>query len=139
MVTISCTCTCTNSDLRALQDVKLTSTLIQGRYALSGQRVTFTCEARGTEVMEWFSEDYIGIGGDFIEIFSRDEGSNQTRLRGMTVATRIGVYDDNGITVIVSQLHIIASDQFPMSSVTCRINGRGPNETISFNTTGIKS
>ena len=89
--------------------------------------------------MEWFSEDYIGVGGDLIEISSQDEGSNQTRLGGTTVATRIGVYSDNGITVIVSQLHITASDQFPMSSVTCRINTRGPNETVSFNTTGIKS
>ena len=130
---------CTNSDLTALQDIVLTSTLVQGRYALSGRRVTFTCEARGTEVMEWVSEDYIGAGGDLIEIFSQDDGSNQTRLRGMTVATRTGVYDDNGITVIVSQLHIIASDQFPMSSVTCRINGRGPSTTVRFNTTGIKS
>ncbi|MCG8623144.1 MAG: hypothetical protein MJE68_14260 [Proteobacteria bacterium] len=88
--------------------------------------------------MEWFSEDYIGAGGDFIEITSRDEGSNQTRLGG-TIATRIGVYEDNGITVIVSQLHIIASDQFPMSSVTCRVNSRGPNITVSFNITGIKT
>ena len=85
--------------------------------------------------MEWFSEDYVGAGGDFIEIFSRDDGNNQTRLGG-TVATRIGVYDDNGITVIVSQLHIIASDQFPMSSVTCRVNSRGPNKTVNFSTSG---
>ena len=87
-------------------------------------------------MIEWVSEDYIGVGGDLIEIFSRDEGSNQTRLRGMTVATRTGVYDDSGITVIVSQLHIIPSDNFPMSSVACRINTRGPNKIINFNVTG---
>jgi hypothetical protein len=89
--------------------------------------------------MEWFSEDYIGAGGDLIEVFSGDEGRNQTRLRGNTVATRIGVYDDNGITVIVSQLHIVAFVQFLMSSVTCRINSRGPTKTINFNVTGMKS
>ena len=86
--------------------------------------------------MEWVSEDYIGAGGDLIEIFSQDDGSNQTRREGMTVATRVGVHDDNGITVIISQLHITASDQFPMSSVTCRINGRGPSTTVNFNITG---
>jgi hypothetical protein len=86
--------------------------------------------------MEWYSEDYIGVGGDLIEVSSLDEGSNQTRLQGNTVATRIRVYNDNGITVIVSQLHIIASEQFPTSSVTCRINRRGPNDTIKFSTSG---
>jgi hypothetical protein len=128
--------TCTNSELRALQEVKLSSTLIQGKYALPCQHVMFICETRGTEVMKWSSEHYIGVGGDFIEVSSLGEGRNQTRLRGKTIATRIEVYSDNGITVIVSQLHIIASEDFPISSVTCRINTRGPSDTIQFNITG---
>jgi hypothetical protein len=89
--------------------------------------------------MKWYSEDYIGDGGDLIEVSSLGEGRNQTRLRGKTIATRIGVYSNNGITVIVSQLHIVASEQFPMSSVTCRFNAHGRNKTINFNITGMKS
>ena len=89
--------------------------------------------------MEWSSEEYIGEGGDLIEVYSGGDGSSQTRLRGSTVATRVNVYSDSGITVIISQLHIVASEQFPTSSVTCRINTRGPRETINFNTTGMKS
>ena len=89
-------------------------------------------------MMEWFSDDYIGVNGDFIEISSRDEGGNQTRREGMTVATRKRVYDDRGITVIVSQLHIMPSERFLMSSVKCRVNQHGPSEVINFTTTGMK-
>ena len=118
------------------QEVQLDSTLFQGKYALPGHLVTFTCETRGTDVMEWLSDHYIGGGGDLIQISSRDEGGNQTRRGGMTVSTRERVYDDRGITVIVSQLHIIPSEQFSMSSVKCRINQDGSSEVINFTTTG---
>ena len=112
----------------------MNSSLTDG-YARPGQVVIFTCETRDTTLMVWRSEQYIGGGGDQIEILSLGESTDQTRPGG-TVATRVGVNNDNGITVIVSKLYIVASAQFPFSSVTCSINGQGPSQTINFNVTG---
>jgi hypothetical protein len=120
----------------SLQEVTLNHTLIHGKYAHPGERVTFTCEARDAEVLEWYSDEYIGSA---IEIRSSGRENNQTRLEGNTTATRVSVSTDSGITVIVSQLHIMTSELFPTSSVTCAISAQGPRKVIPFTTTGMKS
>jgi hypothetical protein len=122
-----------------LHEVTLNHTLVHGKYARPGQLMTFTCEVRDTTVLEWYSDEYIGPGGDVIEILSSGGGNNQTRLGGKTVATRVSVNTYSGVTVIVSQLHIMTSEQIPTSSVTCAINGNGPRRVIPFTTTGMKS
>jgi hypothetical protein len=122
----------------AQQEVILNHTLFLGRYARPGQMVTFTCEARDTTALEWFSEDYIGPDGDAIEIRSSGRGNNQTRFGGSTVATRVSVTTDSGITMIVSQLHIMTSELIPTCLVTCAINDQGPRKNISLTTTGMK-
>ena len=117
--------------------VSLNSTLIHKHYALPGQRVVFTCQIRNSTILEWYSDEYIGRGGD-LPIYSGGTTNNVTSFNyPSTYATRVSAAMENGITEIVSQLFIIASEQFPTSSVTCRIDGRGPLRTISFNTTGI--
>ena len=114
--------------------VSVTSTLIRKQFALPGQKVTFTCVARNTTLLEWISEEYIGPDGDLLPIAS--SGIARNRTRGTTVATRVGVDVTDGITTITSQLHIITSEHFPTSSVICGINGQGPRHRITFNTTG---
>ena len=122
----------------SLQRVTLNHALYLGEYARPGQRVTFTCEARDTSILEWYSDEHIGRGGDIIEILRNGDGSNQTRFGGETVATTVSVNTYSGVTVIVSQLHIMTTEQIPTSSVTCAINNNGPRETIPFTTTGMK-
>ena len=122
----------------ALQEVSLNHALYLGQYARPGQRVTFTCEARDASILEWYSDEHIGPGGDRIQILRNDDGNDQTRRGGETVATTVSVDIYSGITVIISQLHIMTSEQIPTSSVTCAINNNGPQETISFTTTGMK-
>ena len=124
---------------RALQEVQLNSRgLIRGGLALPEQRVVFTCVTRDTEILTWQSE-YIGTNGhDIIQIYSTGESDNVTSPTvETTYATRVSVTEEDGVTVIVSRLFITASEQFPTSSVTCRINHDGPRQTISFNTTGM--
>ena len=120
----------------SLQNVILNHTLFLGEYARPGQRVTFTCEARDASILEWYSDEYIGPGGDRIEILRNGDGSDQTRHGGETVATTVSVNTYSGVTVIISQLHIMTSEQIPTSSVMCAINGAGPRKAISFTTTG---
>ena len=73
--------------------------------------------------------------GNMFQITRFGDAANQ--MRGTTFATRVDTYDDNGVTVIVSQLQITASEQFPTSSVTCQINDDGLSDTINFHITGI--
>ena len=119
----------------------MNSTLIRGHLALPGQRLVFTCVTRGATILEWRSNEHIGTNGDNIQIYS--VGSRTLNVTSVTIpttyATRVSSSEENGVTVIVSQLFITASEQFPISSVTCHINGQGPQETISFNTTGMKA
>ena len=124
--------------VRALRDIMLNSTLIGGDLAYSRQRIVFTCVARNSTILEWQSNEHIGMDGDNIQIYSVGPRDNVTSVTILTTyATRVSVTMENGITVIVSQLFITASEQFPTSSITCRINGQGPIKTISFDTTGI--
>ena len=118
------------------REVSLNSTLVHGRYAVPNQNVIFTCMTKNATVLSWNSSEYIGLGNEF-HIASAGEARNRTR--GTTVATRVHTYNDNGITVIVSQLHIIALEEISTSSVTCRINGEGPSETVHFITTGMSA
>ena len=84
--------------------------------------------------MNWNSTEYIGAGNVF-PIASIGPARNLTR--GTTIATRLDTYIEGESTVIVSQLRIVASEEFPKSAVTCRVNGEGPSETIHFTTTGM--
>ena len=123
---------------RALQEVQLNSTgLIRGGLALPEQKVVFTCVTRDTDILIWQSE-YIGANGlDIIQIYGTGDRVNVTSTSiETTYATRVSSSEEDGVTVIVSQLFITASEQLPTSSVTCRINHGGPRQTISFSIIG---
>ena len=45
----------------------LTSTLSGDRFICSGEVVIFTCTTRESPILEWFSEEYIGTGGDQLQ------------------------------------------------------------------------
>ena len=116
----------------------LSSTLTNRHLAYPGQRVIFTCVTRNSTILEWRSNEHVGIDGDDIQIYSVGSRDNVTSVTiPSTYASRISVTMENGVTVIVSQLIITASNRFPTSSVTCGINSLGPRQTISFNTTGM--
>lgn len=132
-------CTFFNLPVLGQQEIALNSTLIHESLALPGQRVVFTCIARNATILEWQSDEYIGRGGDNIQIYNVGDRVNVTSfINENTYATRDSVTVENGVTVIVSRLFIIALEQFPLSSITCGINGHGLRQTISFNTTGME-
>lgn len=93
----------------------------------------FTCVTRNGTILVWQSEY---TGGRHIQIYNVGLRDNVTSIGNpSTYATRVSVTEESGVTVIVSQLHITASDQFPIASVTCQIGEQaGSQETISFKT-----
>jgi hypothetical protein len=117
--------------------VTLNSTLNADRIVVSQQEVIFTCTTRGSPILEWFSEEYIGTGGDRLQFPSINcIGVNKTsRTNPNTVATCLSVIL-TGKTVIQSQLIITASIDHPQATVTCSNNGLGTTKNITFVTVG---
>ena len=121
----------------AQQMVTLSSTLNADRVAVSQQQIIFTCITRGSPILEWFSEEYIGTGDDRLQFPSiHCIGVNKTsRIDPNAVATCLSV-SQAGETVIQSQLIIIASLDHPQATVTCSNNGHGIRKNITFITVG---
>ena len=116
-------------------DVVLTSTLHNGKVALNHQRVVFTCTANtSSSIIHWSSNEYIGGGGYRLDLFSGDcvGASQNSSFVPATNATCVSVTHENGINIIVSELHITATLQYPTSSVTCSINSHGVMNTTNF-------
>ena len=116
----------------AQSDVSLTSNLNEGNIAYDTQTVTFRCTIRGS-VLTWSSEEYVGFGGYTLQFASvHSAGRTNTSVRVPTTTATLISTTENGETVLVSQLRIIATVQHPTSSVTCRVYDRGAENTISF-------
>lgn len=112
----------------------LNSSLSSRRVVSPQQNVTFTCTTRGSLILEWYSDHYIGTGGERLQLlsltcFGTDVRSN---INPNAVATCTDVYEENGETVIVSELRITVSEQFPTSTITCTYNGEGSRASTTF-------
>ena len=108
-----------------------------GNRAYDRQVVTFRCVIVGVDtVLNWMSDDYIGVGGDVLQLASADPpGQTASNPRNpTTIATLVSTSRSNGVTTTVSELQLTASSQFPTSSVSCRDNGQGPVSAVIFQT-----
>ena len=112
----------------------LTSTLNSERVVSPEDIIIFTCITRGSPILEWFSEEYIGTGRDRLQILSESD-RNISSITAAAVATRINVTRDDGIVVIVSELRIIVSILYPNATISCS-NGSPKNVNVTFQTVG---
>ena len=95
----------------------------------------FTCETRGSAVITWTSDTYIGdqIGFDFAS------NINETRRSSVdtnTIATLINNTDEDGVPLLVSQLQIIVSAVSSNPTVTCIHGSDGIQYPSTFQVTG---
>ena len=99
--------------------VILSSNLIKEGIAYDTQIVIFTCTTRGMTLI-WRSNDY--ISGD-LNITSTDNPgmlkSSPTHPTTIAILTNVTTDANTGETVMVSELHIRASAQYPNSSISC--------------------
>ena len=120
------------------QQQQLTSTLREGNYSCQGEEVVFTCTVRDSTlsvlVIGWRSDEY--IGPDALLQFTTNvmQGENRTSMiNGNITATLTRNTNDNGVLMVVSMLHIVATVP---SQVTCGVTDRQP--VISrFSVSGI--
>ena len=112
----------------ASKGVMLTSTLNSTHITYPSMKITFTCTTRSSNIQEWYSSEYITSIDDRIQLH---EGRRSGIGRAAN-ATIISIGMENGSKVIVSELCIIVSSQFLMSTVSCGNNGIGMRKNISF-------
>ena len=79
---------------------------------------------------------YIGISSLQILSLSSAPSIVVSSSNSDTVATRVSTTTENGIQVIVSELRILASIQYPVATVTCGYSGHGSIRSITFQTVG---
>ena len=121
--------------------VTLTHNLGDNGVAYDRQRATFICMIVAGQdidiVITWSSDEYIGTGGIVLQLTSADSvGSNKYNPRiPTTVVTMINTtHSSDGVITVTTSLQLVASVQYPTSTITCRANGHGPNATVAFQT-----
>lgn len=110
----------------------LNSTLdhLHGEYvAYPLQKVYFTCTITGSNIQEWYSIEYITGVDDRIQLH---EGRRTGRGRAANASVIDVTVNELGEKVIVSQLSLIASTQYLVSTVSCGNNGYGMRDNITF-------
>ena len=117
--------------------VSLTSTLNGRSMAYNGQEITFTCITRGSLIISWSSDDYIGRGLqlEFISV-DQTQSSIQSTVNSNTIATLVNVHVENGIVILESTLRIIVSSQFSSSSINCHHIGSGRMNSSTIQVSG---
>ena len=95
------------------------------------QRVYFTCTTTGTNIQELYSSEYITGIDDRIQLH---EGRHSGRGRAANATIISVTTNELGEKVIISQLSLIASTQYPVATVSCGNNGHGTSESIEFST-----
>ena len=123
---------------------ELTSTLHTTFYGVNfayvGEIVTFTCVTRGSTLIAWSSDEYIGSGGLRLEFISVDQiGTTRSTANGGTVAQLVASTREGGIDTLVSQLNISVQSIYQISSITCHNIGMGTTNTTAFEIAGIAS
>ena len=114
-----------NSSLNGQQDVR------------RGENILFECVTVGSSILAWSSNEYINARGGRIEfLVVHDNGTIIMAPNSYTLAKLIGVYNEDGQPVIVSQLSIIVQRTIPHFSVSCHHVGSGLTKTVTLQLSG---
>ena len=101
--------------------------------------VSFTCETRGSFAIVWSSEQYIGSGNAQLAFAAgaSDVGEiRRSRSNSQTFATLTQSYNNSGVQVLISELHISVPPDSPNASVSCMHVGDGNISSIDFQVIG---
>ena len=119
--------------------VIITTDALRNNGSVCPGMVSFTCETRGSEILAWFSDQYIGEGGLQLQFAAGDSVVGEIRKSGsivQTVATLTNSTVDNGVQVLVSTLNITVVPNSPGGSVTCMHVGDGTTHSVNFDVIG---
>lgn len=101
--------------------IHLSSTVPSEGVLCPEEEVIFTCVIRGSSIIAWKSDEYIGVN-QLLEFSIADEigaNHNSSKLNVVAHAILVNKTNDGRVMVLKSQLHITISNAFIDFSVTC--------------------
>lgn len=115
------------------QLVALTSSLNRP-VAYPQQEITFTCETKGSHIIAWSSNHYIGGNGAQLELTTATDADHMATslIDAMTIATLVNITEEDGMTILVSELRIKVLPQYFISSISCHNVGHNTASTSTF-------
>ena len=104
--------------------------------AYTDEAVIFTCVVRGSNSIAWTSEEYIGTGGQRLELSAAEPIGTRYYAVGnnQTVTELISATIDE---IIVSQLRIRIKSNYSIASVLCHNINAGTESSTTFLLAGI--
>jgi hypothetical protein len=119
-------------------EIMVTSNISTSETVCPGNIVIFTCTTRGSAIISWTGDDYVGdqIGFNAANMVGDER---QGSAAPNTIATLINntLDDVDGTPVLVSQLQINVSTVSSNQSVICIHNSNGIRKTFAFQVIGI--
>ena len=101
--------------------------------AYVNEMVIFTCVVRGSNSMAWTSDEYIGIGGQRLEISTAEAVGTRYSAAAVgnsqTVAELVSARIDE---IIVTKLHIRIRSNYQTASVQCHNINAGTMNSTTF-------
>ena len=113
--------------------LNLTSTS-NGNPVYREQEVTFTCTTRGSSILAWSSDHYIGEGSllEFVATINTQGTSIESAVNNNTVATLIYTNEDEQRFVLQSELRILVLSTHPQSTILCHNVDQSLETNITF-------
>lgn len=118
------------------ENVMITSGIPAKQLACPGEQIIFTCVTRGSLIISWKSDEYIGAGGTRVEFAAVDVGKD-VQINPNAAATLVSAEVINGTRILTSKLTVTATSDYQNPSITCLHVGLLINATISFQLLGI--
>ena len=119
------------------QDSDITLTRNVQSKVCSGEELIFTCVTKGSQILAWSSDEYIGSLGVQLEFTLSDTPGflRASDDNPQTLATLIST--DSTMRIMVSTLRIIVSANMAYPSVTCEHRSSGRSQTLAFQYLGM--
>ena len=115
--------------------VTLTDSLEPGQSACPRETLIFYCTVKGSRILYWSSNEYIGTGGVQLEFSTTDEIGDRknSSVNPDTFAILTNDTDAGGTMLLQSELHIVSNQS---SKVSCLTTDAGSRQSIDFSVLG---
>ena len=116
---------------QVISQVTLTDSLEPGQSACPKENVIFNCIVRGSRILLWGSDEYIGTGGKQLEFSTADQDGDRinSSVNQDTFAILTNITDNGGTILLQSELHIVSNQS---SIVSCLTTDAESRQSIDF-------
>ena len=118
-------------------DPGLSSLVPNGYPVYIGQPIAIICRAKGTQVLAWRSDEYIGLGGQ-LAFGPGDEPGEIVNSEVMTQTFALLTLNtiEDGEPQLESQLHLTVASRYQTFTIICRNVDQDRADNVTYHTSG---